>query len=783
MKKTHVTKIKSVYNQIKLITAGCLIMLVGSTGVLADGLPGEYYVTQRWRDFFAGHSPATNPAFMTEENYLSLRLAISPTLQNTFTLMEMGIIKPIGFYHSLGFTYLGLNATEDLEMSHYDYGNDEIVYDNKFINDNQSLYSISYAVNPFGRISFGLNTNIYHKSNFDSSITGASIDFAMSLRLLHHPILGEHLFGINLQNILSPNFQFSNWTNEAANMKISWLAKILEKRIEFGIDLDIKDFISQTEDFAHGAVTGDSPKEVEFDFNARLGVWLLNVMNIYVQAGSGYFGVCPGMNVPSLNNGRDLQIAYQFMSVVDDIRENTSHTFYFRGDFGKHREEIYARRMAKQASLGPTVLYNKARKLYSEGKSWEAFFLFGKILVEYPDFFKNDWVQLHMGLCQENLDMRKSATENFAKTKKDFPRSKVASYADFGLLRINYRDNNRLGVVNQFAKLNTSSTPDSLKWHAHYYMAQQHMRDKKLNKAISLLSKIPAEHPEYAFAQFSLATSQVSKGNIGLAMNTLENIIQYTPKTKEAQEIVNRALTFIGYILFEGIDPVDQSLQQAVAALRKVPVTSYYYVDAQLGLAWAALKASQWADCQQSCNEIVRVSKNKALTSEALLLKGYVDMVNKRYAEALTSMNQASNLIAQAKAPSVQEKEAATVAYGSDRVAYDDIAVVMNDLGYSGQSSFIISKIDSLSTPQQQVEKSIKGYHTYIDEFHRASFFAKPISKLREDIDYALAKAEKFAGEGKSIKIKDSAGEQIDKIDDQMEKLKKELENLEGKNK
>lgn len=94
----------------KIVRVGLLIFLfTGYVGNLsADGLPGEYYVTQRWRDLFAGHSPATNPAFMTEENYLTARMALSPTLQNTFFLIELGAILPIGLYQSAGISYLGL---------------------------------------------------------------------------------------------------------------------------------------------------------------------------------------------------------------------------------------------------------------------------------------------------------------------------------------------------------------------------------------------------------------------------------------------------------------------------------------------------------------------------------------------------------------------------------------------------------------------------------------------------------------------------------------------------
>ena len=109
--------------------------------------------------------------------------------------------------------------------------------------------------------------------------------------------------GVNIQNLFSPDIGFKDFHNEAANLKVSWLTKLWESRIEFGIDFDIKDFMSQGEDFAQTAITGGAPRQLEFDFNSRIGFWLLNMMNIYIQAGSNYWGICPGLNVPTVNNG------------------------------------------------------------------------------------------------------------------------------------------------------------------------------------------------------------------------------------------------------------------------------------------------------------------------------------------------------------------------------------------------------------------------------------------------------------------------------------------------
>jgi tetratricopeptide (TPR) repeat protein len=764
----------------KCICFGVLLFLLSCcTGSLfADGLPGEYYVTQRWRDFFAGHSPATNPAFMTEENYVTTRMALSPTLQNTFFLMELGSIIPVGLYQSIGVSYLSISASDDVQRSYYNIEDDEITVTDEMLNGNQNLFIVSYATNPVGRLSIGTNVNLLHKANFDSSVTQLGLDLALSYRFLRHPVLGDHVVGINFQNLLTPDLGFKSWQNEAANLKVSWLGKLWESRVEIGIDLDIKDIMSQAEDFAQTSVSGNAPKQIEFDFNSRIGFWLLGMLNIYFQAGSDYWGVCPGLNVPTVNMGRDLQVAYQFMSITDDVDLTSTHTLYFRGDFGKHREEVYARKMAREASIGPTVLYNKARTLYSQEKYWDAFYIFGKILVEYPDFFKNDWVQLHMGLCQENLDMREFATENFIKTKKSFSRSAVCYNADLGMLRLHYRDGNSMGVSNQFARLNTTSTPDSLKYHACYYMGLQYIKESQHGKAVQVFDIIPVRHPEYIFAQFSMAVAYSSMGDISSATTALENIIQATPYTSEQQEIIHRAYLLMGYIFFEGLGGIEQSLQRAVAALRKVPVNSYYYEDAQLGLAWAALKARQWQDCILACDEIIKVSKKNPLMCEAMLLKGYSAMVTNKFEMAVAALTSANEIISETSPPSESEKTTAMNEYDENRATYFKIASTMNGLGYTGQSSYIVKQVDSLHIPQVECEKKIRSYHKFTDEFKRRSYFARPLAKLREDIEYALAKATKMSSEGKEIRIKDSAGEKIEKIDDEMKRLQEELEKL-----
>ncbi len=749
-----------------------------SLPLYADGLPGEYYVTQRWRDLLAGHSPTTNPAFMTEENYIAVRAALCPTLQNSFFLHEFGAIVPLGLYQSVGVTWMGLYPNGDLQETYWNDSTSTIEVRGT-TSDNQSLYMVSYAINPFNRFSVGANVNVYHQTNFNNPVYGISVDVAASYRFMRHAILGDHIVGISAQNVVSPDLDFDKFQNYSVNLKASWLAKFWEKRIDAGIDIDLKDFMSKAEDFATTAASGDVPKEIEFDFNFRLGVWVLNMINAYFQVGSDYIGISGGMNVPTINKGRDFQIAYQYMNITDREDITSSHTAYFRGDFGKHREEVYARRMARLASIGPGNLYNKAMTLYTQGNYYDAFFIYGKILVEYPDFFKNDWVQLYLSSCQEELDMREFSFENYEKAKRNYPRSVIMPYADLGLMRLHYRNGNSAGVANQFAKLNAPSVPDSLKFHAYYYQGQMNIKDGEYDKAIQLFKLIPESHGEYIFAQHSLAVAYALSDNLSLAISALDNVIQMTPKTKAQQETVNRSFIFLGYIFYEGLGGQKRALSKAVSALRKVSATSYYYEDALLGLAWCGLTASQWSDCLNACTTLKTTSKKPIIQLEAMLLEAYVNLVNKKNVEAVTILRKAESQINALTAPSDNEQSAATLEYDNNRSIYYEIASEANGLALTSQSSFVLAQIDSLRAPQTEYQKKLTDYYIFNDEFARRSFFSRNIDKVREDVIYALAKAEKLAGQKAIDRTLEKAAKQTEQIDDEMQRLEQELKELE----
>ncbi len=432
----------------------------------------------------------------------------------------------------------------------------------------------------------------------------------------------------------------------------------------------------------------------------------------------------------------------------------------------------------RQHRIDPGDLYNKAMTLYTLEKYYEALFIFGKILTEYPEFFKNDRVHLFLSLCEEHLDMREVAKENFGKAKTNFPKSDIIPLADLGLMRIHYRDSNSTAVAEQFSKLTKGSVSDSLKYHAYYYQAQSDIRDNKPSRAISLLKDIPSNHPQNIYALHSLAVAYAQADSMHMASKPLFDVVQLTPKNKAEEELINRSFLFIGYIFYDGLGINERSLPKAVTALRKVPVTSMYYEDALLGLAWCALTAQQWADCLESCKKIKELSKKPVLHCEALLLEGYIHIMNKKYKEAQAVLAEADAKLKSIVVPSDRDKSAPVLEYSNNRRRYADFSRKINSMALTNQSSMIIQQIDSLKVPQVEAQKRLTGYHKFMDDFIRRAFFARNLQNVRDDVSYAIIKVENIIQNKDRDKTIDKAVKQTEQIDDEMNKLQKELEKM-----
>jgi len=762
------------------LSSAALLALVLAVGAFSDGLPGEYLVTQRWRALNNPYSPLSNPANIAEENYIAVRAAVAPVLQGAYTLVEFGANVPLSLYHTAGFTVLMEGAGEVYENVADEYGrlgSDE----GSAVSNTNLMFSFGYAWHVWQRLIVGANLNVAYQSNFGDPLMGLGIDLGAAYRLYKHPVLGEHIVGIATQNLIAPSMgatDEASFSEYPRNLRLTGYSKFWESRIENYLEFDLKDFLTKAENFKPSSIDDATAlaTSMEWELNWRIGYWAMRMFKAYLILGFdenvlGHWGLALGAQMPSFNRGRDLAVYYQYNVMNEESSDATSHSFYFKADFGRHREEEFARKVARMASLNPNELYNRGRKLYAEGKYWEAFFVFSRLMVEFPDFFRNDWVSLFRSDCQEQLDMRERAIENYNKVKETYANGEVVPYADLGLMRVYYRNNEFPQATSQFVELNKPGVPDSLRFHGTYIMGQIYLQNGELRKALQAFSVIPDTHPDYIFAQHAAAVTHAVLGSdIKDVIAALENATNTAPKTKQAQEMVNRSYLFMGFIFYE-----ENALSKAVTALRLVPSNSYYYEDALLGLAWTGLKARQWNDCISVGKTLQNTTQHQVLRAEGLLLQAYGHMLQKEYPKSLELLKSANVICEKLGAPVEDSLTVRTLRYDNNRMAYSQLADRVEDYSQIGQTSHLTGVLDSLKNKSADFVKGFHEYQRYKHEYQRSSFFSRTIEQVKEDVEYAMAKVQKIMGVGGAGGSSGKKAAETKDLDAEIEKLKKEI--------
>jgi tetratricopeptide (TPR) repeat protein len=418
--------------------------------------------------------------------------------------------------------------------------------------------------------------------------------------------------------------------------------------------------------------------------------------------------------------------------------------------------------------------------LYAQGKYWDAFFVFSRILVEFPDFFKNDWVVYYRGRCEEALDMRRAATDNFQEVKKSYAQSDAVPYADLGIMRVCYRNDDFVCVAGQYALLAQIGVPDSLRFHAAYLMGEAFLKQGEYFKAIQVFIQIPPKHPAYVFAQNSIAVARILAGvprdQVLLALGACIDAEVSTPAQKEA---VYRAYVFFGYLFYE-----NGELPKAVTALRSVPATSYYYEDALLGLAWCAVRAQQWADCINASKLLSAATRKETVRLEAMLLEGFGHFQQKEYALSFALLDNARGNASSVSAPSEDTLTQHRGRYDNTRIGYDFLADNVEKVSLKAPSPYMLQQIDSLHTRQVASKDTIDGFLKYADEFGRLRLFARPLDEIKQDIEYTHATVQRRIAETGDEKLKLQVQEEQRKLNEEIRKLKEEMKGMEeGKKK
>lgn len=744
-----------------------LIFLLYQVAAMASGLTGEYLLSDQWRGSLRFYSPLTNAALLTDFNYPSVRGVCAFGSDAPSRLWENEVSIPIGLYHSVA---LGIAAENGYPVQNY---SEEFLTDplNAKIGDaqNNDHYSIflSWASNPFGHFSYGVNLKYFYISNFGSPDKDFSFDLGCTYRITNHPVWGYHRAGVSLINCYPAEAGSISMMRYASSLSFQYMINLFNSKFDLRSKIDLHDI------FNSGVIKDHQEPQSSSYFQFAVNTFP------FISLSSGFqlsnfekitnWNLEFKVNVPQINNGRELSIVYQITNFTSSSL-NANHSLFYIFEFGRHREENFARRLGLSADINATDLYNRAMRAFFSGNYWESFFLFKRLLHQFPDFYKNDNATYYSGLCLENLDFREAAIKYLENVEVSYPSSQMIHAARLAIMRIYYRNDDYFNVASQYQLLEKRAAPDSIRMHAFYIMGEAEMLQGNYNKAIQYFSIIQDPHPVYAYAQYSAAVARYIKGDENHAIiNHLENCISATANDNR-EEIKNRAFAYSGMLFYE-----ENSLSKAVAAFRLVDAKSIFFEDALLGLGWAAVKARQWIDCFNSGKLLETTSQRPVLKAEGCLLQSYSLIMQKKYYDAEKTVQKALDIVKNYNGLPEDSLFSRKLMYENTRLIYANLGdIISGDYVTVGD----VRDHDSLHTRQIEIKKEIDSYLLFNDEAKRLKIFNLTLANVKNDIEFTLAKLKEIM-----VNLENSDTEKNIRKDIQLEKQIRELKNQVEKSK
>ena len=439
-------------------------------------------------------------------------------------------------------------------------------------------------------------------------------------------------------------------------------------------------------------------------------------------------------------------------------------------DFGPTREQRESKRMYDLLILAPMDAYNEAMRLYLAGKYWEASYAFGKVMSLYPNFYLNDKAAFYMGNSYRFLQLHGIAREVYKNALEEYTTSDMRAKYLYGLENIDYRENKYEDALKNHAFIINLYGESEIRPDADYLAGEIHFLRKNYTAAEQLLSKLKPSDPSYFYAQYTLSIINIENRKNDLAIGNLKHIIGDTTQDVSLQLLQDAANTKIGHIYFEQV-----ALRNAVEAYKRVPEGSSYGDEALLGMAWAWIKVNQPSVCIQVIDRLLAVHSESPLVPEAYLLKGYGLMLQKNYSEAIAALERCLELM---KGTYVTDEDLQVKEKGFKQYeqGFEPMATKIRKNAQRKPTDKTVEERGGLKVEFDKFAKESKEFFNYqlLAKSHKRFFMRK--DEVKEDAEYALAKASKIWNSKGQNDVLENGKKQEQNINQEIDKLKQQLE-------
>lgn len=387
----------------------------------------------------------------------------------------------------------------------------------------------------------------------------------------------------------------------------------------------------------------------------------------------------------------------------------------------------------------PEAAFRAAMRLYKRSQYLEASYAFGRVVMKWPVYTKNDSAMLFKGKSLENMQMHSAAKKTYEAAISRFDTPRLTANFYFQLQNIAYKDSNWEEVKTNHKIILAQFPKSTVKIDADYIMGQAYFTQGMYREAKALLEKIPYGNSNALYAQHTIGLIYFMHGMYPQAQSAFEWILRRQASNKSETELMEDVQIKLGHLFHSLPSPM---LIRAMEHYTRVPPTSVHYDEAQLGIAWcfvrnAGANSQFWEDANRHAAKIPEMS---ILFADGLLVKAYSQLVRKNCDSATMAFQDVLDMIGRNHISDefiTSEREA----YANSIANLPAISETVYQLGLQLPTSQVLEARRRIQPEVDSILAARDRHLSFEEVVRKQSKFGKDKERLEQDATYGLATA------------------------------------------
>jgi TolA-binding protein len=703
--------------------------------------PNKYQQNDWFGEFGGTTSMYVNPAGIAEADQMEITGGFFATISGV-AMQEYGsIVFPWGYKHTFGFTFFENGATVIADSVNGDY--------------TENAYILGYAYRVFHWLAVGVNLSMLQVNQFgyNKQFTVGS-DFGLSFNPVNNSKLGNVLIGVALQNWMQPVISNTDPDNPKdnpsyglqmpsffggldpkkgyaipSNLNLSLFYRGLNRALEVKGEVSFIDVFHEKTEGGEGTILETSVSATYF-VTPHVGAKLR-------WTKEGYPVIGATVNVKDVNLfrylGLDLEMSH------DDIIEKKNRGFLWNiratARLGDTREESIGEARYRRLKIEPENDYRYAMRLYLNRDFIAASYAFGKVQTKYPTFRLVDQAAFYKGKSFENMRMHLAAQEIYKDAIKKYPNSDQIPRYHFQLMNIDYKEGRYAEAMAKHQFITQNFPKSDVKPDADYLAGQIKFEQGQYKEAIEILSSILPGNANYFYARYTMGIAYSRQEQWDESKASFNDILSIQASNQSEKDLQDAARVKLGHIYFS--EP--EGLPEAAMLYGQVKdANSPFYEEAALALAWSFLKAHKTKEAKSFTEWIIRNRPDSYLLSEAYLVVGYCDYLDKNYQAADRNLARA---IALTENPPIsqEQKDSAKTAYSEMKTDFDSVQIKALNLSIQLPTPRVEQKRAALRPDYERANREIENFADFQQRIIQSDRFEA--SRKRVLADARLTKA------------------------------------------